>query len=872
MASQEEVNNQKELNEEAKITLSFEEQLINLLKTRKGILSGTLSDQQDISNAINDQAKQLKFLNEERKLGRKLTSDITQIATQTYSISQNELGQASTSLQLTKSQLDLEKKITLLAQQEAKFSKMTLKGDEESRRLNADIAQSYREQIKQAQELKRQISLIAEESKAIENTTGSKVFGTMGDAFGKLGMSKLSGPINEAAEAARDFGAEQISQNAEVNRGIDQYKQLRAEGMGMNDALKKAGINAKQLKVGKLPLKATGTLNAGFKALGPILKKALGPVTLIVEAVQAFMMIDKASGEIAKSMGISAAEGAKLAASSADAAAMSGDLLVSTKDVIAAQMELNQAMGTAVEFSGEFAAEFASIKERTGLSNEAMAMFSQNALVAGTSIKDQLSTVSAVTMEMNAQSGVMLNAKDIQEGIAKLSKAQQLTAGRNTKEMAKQVIQAKLLGASMQEVANIGDSLLQFESSIASEMEAELLTGKQLNLEKARMAALTGDEATLAEEIRKNVGTAAEFGEMNKIQQEALAKSFGMQRDQLAEMLMNQENLEAVKKAGFESTSEAQEAFNKLVEDGMTAEQAAAEMKRKGLDDAFTAQMKSETQQQKMNAAMEKVTDLFVQIIDPLMPVIDAITSLLTPIFAILSPIAKLLGTIVETAVKVSPLLNGLMSVISSVTDSVMKSVEGIGKILTGIFTLDFGMILDGFKSIADAVLSAILMGPQMIIDMIMGAVNGMIALANKIPGISIEEFGAINLSDSIGGMVGLAEGGIVTEPTTALIGEGGEPEAVTPLSKIGSFMSDAFMDYTPLGLAAKGIGKLMESDGESKEETIVSSPSIDIGPLVTQMTQMNNTLNAILAKEGTVTLDGTKVGTALTVASSKLQ
>ena len=31
---------------------------------------------------------------------------------------------------------------------------------------------------------------------------------------------------------------------------------------------------------------------------------------------------------------------------------------------------------------------------------------------------------------------------------------------------------------------------------------------------------------------------------------------------------------------------------------------------------------------------------------------------------------------------------------------------------------------------------------------------------------------------------VAMAEGGVVTAPTTALIGEGGEPEAVVPLSK----------------------------------------------------------------------------------------
>jgi hypothetical protein len=35
-----------------------------------------------------------------------------------------------------------------------------------------------------------------------------------------------------------------------------------------------------------------------------------------------------------------------------------------------------------------------------------------------------------------------------------------------------------------------------------------------------------------------------------------------------------------------------------------------------------------------------------------------------------------------------------------------------------------------------------------------------------------------------------LAEGGIVTSPTLAMIGEGGEPEAVIPLSKLGSMGS----------------------------------------------------------------------------------
>ena len=57
--------------------------------------------------------------------------------------------------------------------------------------------------------------------------------------------------------------------------------------------------------------------------------------------------------------------------------------------------------------------------------------------------------------------------------------------------------------------------------------------------------------------------------------------------------------------------------------------------------------------------------------------------------------------------------------------------------------------------------------------------------------------------SDLTGGLLGglgkllgfkpLAEGGIVSKPTFAMVGEGGESEAVMPLSKLDSILSSAF-------------------------------------------------------------------------------
>ena len=95
----------------------------------------------------------------------------------------------------------------------------------------------------------------------------------------------------------------------------------------------------------------------------------------------------------------------------------------------------------------------------------------------------------------------------------------------------------------MSKVEGIADSLLDFESSIENELQAELLLGKNINLEKARQAALNNDLATVAKEISEQAGSAAEFTAMNRIRQDALAKSVGMNRDTLAETLFVQEQL-----------------------------------------------------------------------------------------------------------------------------------------------------------------------------------------------------------------------------------------------------------------------------------------------------------------------------------------
>ena len=86
----------------------------------------------------------------------------------------------------------------------------------------------------------------------------------------------------------------------------------------------------------------------------------------------------------------------------------------------------------------------------------------------------------------------MLILKKIQEAIGKTSSLIQLTTKGGTEGLTKSVMAATKLGTSLDKVMSISEGLLDFEQSIAAEMEAEMLLGKEINLEKARQADFRG--------------------------------------------------------------------------------------------------------------------------------------------------------------------------------------------------------------------------------------------------------------------------------------------------------------------------------------------------------------------------------------------
>lgn len=285
--------------------------------------------------------------------------------------------------------------------------------------------------------------------------------------------------------------------------------------------------------------------------------------------------------------------------------------------LVKAQQDLGKAIGQNVQYSKEMAEDFVEITEYMGLSSQAAGKLAQVGTTLGQSSKEFRKGIADSLFPLNKSLGINTNIKDLYEDVGNLSATTIINLQRQGPEMANLVQTAKRFGIEMQQISSFSESLLNFEQSIQSELEAEVLTGRELNLERARMAALRGDEVTLAREMAQQVGNIAEFESMNVIQRESLAKAFGMNVESMSAMLLRQEAMNKLQGEAKEASDEQLAAARELMK--------LEGDKFKTLQEATEEIQKRETAQRKFEDAMRKLKTTLTDILSKLDPYIESI-------------------------------------------------------------------------------------------------------------------------------------------------------------------------------------------------------------------------------------------------------
>ena len=355
---------------------------------------------------------------------------------------------------------------------------------------------------------------------------------------------------------------------------------------GFTEGISKAAVASRKAALAGKGFQ--GSIMAAFRAI------RINPIGLLVTGVlalvKALLNANNKITALAKGLGVSKNEARAINERINQTAVSANVLGVNIKDVGRAFADINDFLGTSSTIiSGELLVGIATIQNRLGLTKESAMGFAQASLLAGRNVNLLKNEAIGAALAAERERGTRVDIREVLEETGKISGLIRAQLGGNPAAIAKAVAQAKLLGLELSKVAEAGKQLLNFEQSISNELEAELLTGRQINLERARLAALTGDFETLTREINKNVGDFSDFTQLNVIQQEAIARAVGMEADALADVLAKKQNIE----------------------------QLAQEARRAGQED-LARNLEQLSTQQKFNAAIEKLKDLVVLIVDKL--------------------------------------------------------------------------------------------------------------------------------------------------------------------------------------------------------------------------------------------------------------
>ncbi len=474
---------------------------------------------------------------------------------------------------------------------EAEFNKKVLKSQQDQARVQAKIAELE----------DRKATATKKEQEYIDKTL------------------KILQDVDDAIESQLDH-ADKLKKKYEEISKVDvfaPFKQMMEKIPYLNKALPEMTKASKafrdSLQEGNSKMKSWGE---GAKVLSNGLgQAALGAV--LGTAVDEFTKLNERSVSMQRNLGVSRLEALKMNDAMIDASQASGKLYFNSERFQEAQEDINKTLGSNGAISADMAENYAALHHQMGLSTEEATQFSLASMNMGKNAKDYTASITVQTKLLNGQKKLQIDNREILKGVASTSTRVQLSFKASGQNLAQAVYQAKSLGMSMAQVEKTADSLLDFESSIANELEAELLSGKEYNLEKARAAALTNDMTTLTSELAKQQITAASFGKMNRIEQEATAKMLGMSADELGNSLTLQEQLKTVsKESGYRDAQSLEDLQKQVVmrarmkdskgkEIGM--EKALAEIGDKKLRNQVDANTLAERMQLEQKKAAEAV-------------------------------------------------------------------------------------------------------------------------------------------------------------------------------------------------------------------------------------------------------------------------
>ena len=605
-----------------------------------------------------------------------------------------------------------------------------------------------------------------------------------------------------------------------------------------------------------------GAMKAGMSAFNKVVM--LNPLLLVVAAGAAlFAMlnkVDKKSREISEKTGMNLAASRQLYKETKHFVGNPlKNQLATSEDILTVQQEMIAGMGNMGRLQTGVAAQVAESGKAWGYGAEQAAAIQQNFMelgATGQEAADAQDELAANALKAGVNVGAVM--KDVS---AHSKDAMRYMSG-NVEEIGKAAVKAAKLGVSLGVMTKVADKLLDIEGSLTAQAEFQALTGKQMNLDKARELALSGDIAGATEQVLREVGSIHDFNKLNVLEKKKLAEATGMDVDELQKSL-------AIQAKMGKMTDEELAAANGL---NLSAKQLQ-EMSAEDLKKAVAKQQATEKAAKGFQDMIDSLQTALLPLAEALSSIFAAIGPILSIAFAPLKWVGKVFNFIFNDLGFISDLLKGIAAymAIMWIKTKLIGGKGGFGGLVTKAGTFLKSLFSINTASNAELATEQKITAEKQKQNGIMGKAKG---LWKKLKG------GATGMLSSLKGMTKKGGGAGIGKSMLGGLGKGAKGLGGLITGNMGTIMGGAAMAFGPQLISGAmnmfgggeeevpgfASGGEVGSTGIAKVhagETITPASKVPGSGGGSDMSQVVSVLNQILAKVNqppVVNLDGAKV------------
>jgi len=344
------------------------------------------------------------------------------------------------------------------------------------------------------------------------------------------------------------------------------------------------------------------------------------------------------------------------------------------------------------------------LSSQLGVSEENTAGMLRNLAVASKSTMQAQKSMAYFAADISSAAGVPLNL--VMGDIAKMSGTAFAMMNKMPLAMIKAAVEARRLNTTINDMARASESILDFQNSVNAEMEASVLLGQSINLQRARYLAYNKDIVGSTKEILR-IAKNIDFQNLDVFQMQAFARATGRSVEELAKMLQAEKQMDDIRASTDPKVQAQLQAYERM----KAANEATANDAAKNLETIITQRANQERMvalQNQWNKLLMEASRVFLPVLDIALQLAGVFVSLFQYTSLLVGPLGKFIQGLVfakNMSLTISMAFGSIsktMLFLKGVLSAVYTSIGWVGKLMGtfGKFLGPIGLIITAFQLI----------------------------------------------------------------------------------------------------------------------------------------------------------------------------